>query len=308
MHRTNVFSNLAVICSERTMKKYFKTISIAVFTLFISQVNAGVTVIDFDTDSNGDPIVNGQVIDTELGDVTLTVNNNYGAGANYGVAFDTLHDSVQDEDLEFHGNGNAYDGTEGNTNFRYTELVVDNVGFGATPGNILIMQNTDQYNSSLDGCDTGICDNPNDENGTNPAGYFEFNFGQLVDIISLDTFDIEDNGEFVIQFFANNLLVATRTESSLNGNTTAKAIGQDVSIYGSADYTVQAGDNTLQTMNDGQFVRQLLNISGIDMMRIQLPGSGAIDNLAFRTAEVSAPATLGILSLGLLMMIRRSRK
>jgi hypothetical protein len=267
------------------MKKYIRMISIAVSTLFLSQVNAGVTVIDFDTDSNGDPIVNGQVIDTELGDVTLTVHNNHAINnqPHIGVAFDTLHNSVQDEDLEYNGAGNAYNGAGP---YSYTELVIDTVGFGDTPGNILIMQNTDQYSDSLDGCNTGICDNPNDENGTNPAGYFEFDFGQIVDVISLDTFDLEDNGDFIIQFFANGDLVTTMTE--LDGGT---------------------GFAPLQVMLDGQFVRQMLNVVGVDMMRVTLPGSGAIDNLAFRTAEVvSAPATLSILSLGLLMMIRRSRK
>jgi hypothetical protein len=269
------------------MNKITKRITIAVATLFALQANAGVTVIDFDTDSGGNAIVNGQVIDTELGDVTLTVANFNNEASNldttddYAVAFDTLHDSVQDEDLEYNGAGNAYNGTGP---FSYTELEIDGIGFGDTPGNILIMQNIDQYSDSLDGCDTGICDNPNDENGTDPAGYFEFNFGQIVDIISLDTFDIEDNGEFIISLFANNSLVTTMTETSAG-----------------------LGATTLQEMGDGEFVRQILNVVGVDMIRIQLPGSGAIDNLAFRTAEVSAPATLGILSLALLMMRRRAR-
>lgn len=265
------------------MNKISKGLSIVIATLFVSQAQAGVTVIDFDTDSGGNAIVNGQVIDTELGDVTLTVANFNDAASNldtsddFGVAFDTLHDSVQDEDLEFNGAGNAYNGSG---QYSYTELVIDGVGFGNTPGNVLIMQNADV----LDGCNTGICDTPNDENGTDPAGYFEFSFGKIVDIISLDTFDIEDNGEFVIQFFANNNLVTTMTESSAG-----------------------LGAAVLQEMGDGEFVRQILNVVGVDTIRIQLPGSGAIDNLAFRTQEVSAPATLGILSIALLLVRCRAR-
>jgi hypothetical protein len=287
------------------MKKYIRTISIAVSALFISQVNAGVTVIDFDDAS----IVHGTIVDSEYSGVGVSITSiNTKGTANTGndvidrqVAFNTDLDNTEDWDLEYDDNRNEYNEADSNP-FAYTALEIDGVSYGETPGNILILQENGT------GCIDGVCDSPDDEGGTNPAGYFEFTFDTLVDIISLDTFDIEDNGEFVIQFFANNLLVATRTESTLNGNTTAKAVGQDVAIFGTSDYTVQTGDNTLQTMDDGQFVRQLLNITGIDRMRIQLPGSGAIDNLAFRTTEVSAPASLGILSLALLLMIRRARK
>jgi hypothetical protein len=281
------------------MKKYIRTISIAVSALFISQVHAGVTVIDFDKVG----IVHGTIVDDEylgLGVGITSVNtkgnvgntNDHVTGLQVAFNADSNVGTTSDPDLEYNNNGNDYNGGGA---FSYTALNIDGVSYGNTPGNILILQENDTD------CDSGVCSDPDDEGGSNPAGYFEFTFDTLVDIISLDTFDIEDNGEFVIQFFAGTTLVSTLVE-------TGKSAGQVVSIFNSPDYIVQAGDNTLQTMGDGQFVRQLLNVVGIDSLRIQLPGSGAIDNLAFRTKEVSAPASLGILSLALLLMIRRARK
>ena len=281
------------------MKKYIKTISIAASALFISQVNAGVTVIDFDDVG----IVHGTIVDSEYSStgVSITSVNTKGTIANTSddvtgrqVAFDTDRDNTADWDLEYDDSRNDYNKADSNP-FAYTALVIDGVSYGETPGNVLILQENGT------GCGDGVCDVPDDEGGTNPAGYFEFTFDTLVDIISLDTFDIEDNGEFVIQFFSGTTLVSTLVETS-------KSAGNVVSIFNSPNYIVEADHNTLQTMGDGQFVRQLLNITGINMMRIQLPGSGAIDNLAFRTQDVSAPASLGILSLALLLMIRRARK
>ena len=280
------------------MKKYIRAISIAVSALFISQVNAGVTVIDFDDASIG----HGTIVDSEYSGmgVSITSVNTKGTASTSDdvtgrqVAFDadSVAGSTSDPDLEYNNNGNDYNGVGA---FGYTALNIDGVSYGNTPGNVLILQENNV------GCDDGVCNDPDDEGGSNPAGYFEFTFDTLVDIISLDTFDIEDKGEFVIQFFAGTTLVSTLVETS-------KSVGDVVSIFNAPNYTVQAGDNTLQTMGDGQFVRQLLNIVGIDSLRIQLPGSGAIDNLAFRTQEVSAPASLGIISLALLLMIRRVRK
>jgi hypothetical protein len=289
------------------MKKMTKILSALVVACSVQNVYAGVTVLDFDAPT----ILNGTIVDNEYNSVgvdisSVNVNDTNGNTSDdiigVQIAFDTNLNGTLDPDLEYNNNSNEYNDNNSNP-FAYTALEIDGVNYGETPGNVLIMQNTDNIGS----CNAFVCTSPNDENGTNPAGYFEFTFDTLVDIISLDTFDIEDNGEFVIQFFAGNNLIATKVEG-VSGSNPGKNVGDTVSIFDSPDYTVQAGDNTLKTMGDGQFVRQLLNITGIDRLRIQIPGSGAIDNLAFRTAEVSAPATLGLLSIALLMMRIRSRK
>ena len=286
------------------MKKINSRVLIAVSSLFISQVNAGVTVLDFDEVN----IVHGTIVDDEYSSMGVTIGSlNYnspngivGGGAtdvnttnnivDIQVAFDTTTTGNQDTDLEYSSTGYAHG---------YTPLVIEGVTYGNNnhPGNVLILQNAD----NLGDCSAIKCDTPNDEAGTNAAGYFVFSFNTMVDIISLDTFDVEDNGEFVIQFFRNDVLIASRVEVDA-GNTVAMANPINDII------NVTNQQRTLLTMQDGAFERQILNIEGINIMRIQLPGSGAIDKLAFRTTEVAAPATLSILSLGFLLLIRRTKK
>ncbi|MGJ8680283.1 hypothetical protein [Paraglaciecola sp.] len=286
------------------MNKATKLLSILITSAFVSQVNAAVTVIDFDKPS----IEHGTIVDNEYASQGVTISSlNYNSPNSGGnawdqnkndnivdmqVAFDTTSTGNSDLDLQYTAPGYANG---------YTALEIDGKTYGNqnNPGNVLILQNAQQ----LEGCDSGIkCTTPNDEAGTNAAGYFEFHFDSLVDIISLDTFDVEDNGEFIIQFFANGSLVESRVESTKN-------VGDNVPLANPIpDYTVQAGENTLLTMGDGEFVRQMLNVVGIDMMRVQLPGSGAIDNLAFRTKDVPAPATLSLLALSLLFVARRAKK
>ncbi|MDU0354531.1 hypothetical protein RS130_11825 [Paraglaciecola aquimarina] len=134
------------------------------------------------------------------------------------------------------------------------------------------MQNANRQS----GCTTTSCTNPDDENG-NPAGYFEFTFDFLVDIISLDTFDFEESNLLTAQFF-------------------------------------DADDNEISTgyvfsaMVDGGFKRQDIEINGVQRLVLNLPGSGAIDNLVYRTTDVPAPTTLSIFAIALLFAVRRARR
>lgn len=249
------------------MKIIISVVALLVVSAFNSTVYAGVNVLDFDD------LVHGEITGSQyFADYGVQISGeNLGRDFDYVVAFDTTEKGTRDSDLEFYNTSNDYLNS-------YTALEIEDYKGEDTPGNVLILQ------ENANGCSDGVCNRPDDE-GSNPAGYFQFNFSTLVDIISLDTFDIEDNGEFSIQFFAGGILQTTITETDAG-----------------------TGAKTLDVMYDGEFVRQLLQVTGIDMIRINLPGSGAIDNLAFRTIDVSAPASLGLLSLALLMMIRRSRK
>mgnify|MGYP002807329504 CR=1 FL=1 len=90
--------------------------------------------------------------------------------------------------------------------------------------------------------------------------------------MSLDTFGIEHNGVFYIQFFAENGLVATRVK----GVDWIDNVGDVVSILGTPNYTVQTWGNSLLTMFAGQFVRQTLNITKIYRLSIQISSYDAI--------------------------------
>ena len=63
-------------------------------------------------------------------------------------------------------------------------------------------------------------------------------------------------------------------------------------------------------MGDGQFVRAAFQgIDNVKRLILNLPGSGAIDNIAFRsdieTTEVPEPSTLDLLSIALVFSLRK---
>ncbi|MFT4938395.1 MAG: hypothetical protein ACI88A_001422 [Paraglaciecola sp.] len=255
------------------MKNIVKSAIVGFTTVMCFPALAGITVIDFDNDSANVSIINGKIVDDQYAGDGVTITSVVFDGSNTDIeniqiAFDTSHNSIQDNDLEF-GVGNAYDG---NGQYGYTALNIGDYVGGPTPGNVLILQNADYQN----GCSSGMCDTPNDEAG-HPAGYFEFSFDFLVDILSIDTFDFEESSLLTAQFFdVNNDEIST-------------------------SYVFSA-------MINGGFVRQDIGITGVKRLQLNLPGSGAIDNLVFEKTLVPAPGSFVMFSLALLFMLRRARK
>lgn len=234
---------------------------------------AAVEVLDFDE------FADGQIIDDEyLASLGVTISSvNYKGTENdtsddiadRQVAFSTLNINSQDNDLEFANLKNSY-----------TPLVIDGVNYSNfssgqfNPGNILIIQENNND------CATGQCSLPDDE-GARAAGYFNFDFNDPVTILSIDFFDIEDQ------------------------------VGQDLIYY--TIYFYDSNDNLIQselipTMEDSEWARQAYNIAGVSRIQLNMPGSGGIDNLAYRTTEVSAPHTAAIFILGLSGLWLRARK
>lgn len=248
--------------------------------------NAAYKVIDFDTNSSGGNIVNGQIIDNEYlqnygvsisscnydnqksaSQINLGSCNSAGDVADRQVAFNTSLSHTRDPDLEFHNKNNDYKS-------QYTALNIGSYNGADKPGNILILQE-----NSI-GCGDGVCNYPDDE-GQRPAGYFEFTFDSLVDIVSLDFFDIEDS----------NTNGAANQISFYEGNT-LKSFGY------------------VPDMHDGNMERVSYNATGINRLIVNIPGSGGIDNLVFRTGtvDVPAPAGLSVLLLGLIALSFRKIK
>ncbi len=243
---------------------------------------AGFNVIDFDKTDTGSNIVDGQIINDEyLANFGVTISGcnwngnasntefkgnicNTASGndiANKQVAFDTNNNKSEDNDLEFNNTKNDYKS-------EYTALNIGDYQGSSQPNNILIIQESKDQD-----CSTTICDAPNDEGGQ-PAGFFEFNFDQLVDIVSIDFFDIEENN----------------TNSEIYTNRISFYEGNDEKSFG---FVPQTGD--------GSFERTAFNVTGINRLVIRMPGSGGIDNLVFRTghADVPAPASIAVLLLGI---------
>jgi hypothetical protein len=230
------------------------------FALHTSVVSAGVTVLDFEG------FANGQIIDDEYAANGVNiVTDNARKTFDYGVAFDTSLSGTEDPDLEFNNSNNDYTS-------QYTALNLGGYAGNTTPGNILIIQENNT------GCGDGICNSPDDEGGR-PAGYFEFNFSDIVSILSIDFFDVEDQN-------LNNAYNA-------------------IHFYDASDNEIYA-NNFVPFMGDGQFMRQTFNdITGVKRLVINLPGSGGIDNLAFKTTDVPEPGTLVIMASALLFGLRR---
>lgn len=236
---------------------------------------AGINVIDFDKTSTGGNISDGRIIDNEYLSgfgVSISGCNWRGSATNHQmknnkctskdianrqVAFNTNNNYSEDDDLEFYNSHNDY-------KKEYTALNIGDYKGANRPNNILIIQEDHGQN-----CTALTCVNPNDE-GARPAGFFEFNFDQLVDIVSIDFFDIEEGSNS----FKNRI-------SFYEGNT-EKTFG----------FVPQTGD--------GSFERTSFNVTGIDRLVVRMPGSGGIDNLVFRTGQVDvpAPASLAVLLLG----------
>ncbi len=272
------------------MNNTLKWLAALATPFYLSQVQASITVIDFDRDAAGNRIDHGQIVDDEykaLG-VTITSVATSDPTNPVQVAFRTGNSNTSDPDLEFNNDDNAYNIRENDTTnpefeFRYTALQID--GFPADtfddrPGNILIIQNTDKRED----CDLEECPDPDDEprpdsaDLSTPAGYFEFSFDFIVDLISIDTFDFEESNLLTAQFFDEQ------------------------------DNEISTGFR-FEAMIDGGFRRQDFSVNGVKRLVLNLPGSGAIDNLVFETArEVPAPGTLAIIGLALLYIGRKARR
>jgi hypothetical protein len=230
---------------------------------------AGVNVLDFDS------FENGQIINDEyLASYGVSIDSlNYRDGGIEGrqVAFNTLNNSSNDNDLEFNNSNNDYN--DSNSKFSYSALNLENYQGSSNPGNVLILQE----NST--GCEDGVCNEPDDE-GRRAAGYFEFNFSSIVSILNIDFFDVEDSANQDAKYYAIHFFDQDNNEIHNN--------------------------HFVPSMDDGQFVR--MAFSGVDNVKrlvLNMPGSGAIDNLAFRATEVPEPSTFAVLGVALAFSLRK---
>ncbi|GAB6054323.1 hypothetical protein JCM17960_31430 [Magnetospira thiophila] len=263
----------------------------------------GSFAIGFEDDAYVGNLRHGQIIDNEYslaggynglpglsGDVGVTVTtHNYNQSFGYGVIFDTTVDSPdrdrcnpRDRDLWAGFDGNSYD---------------TNPNHGYNPGNVLIIQENNYY------CGDGVCNYPDDEGGR-AAGYFEFEFSELVDITSIDFFDIENaenNQNAEIYFWTDS------------AGTTG---GEDTT--GGGQYAIDNPDTDedhwqMVSTGDNGWNRMTFNVEGVKKLRIEMGGSGAIDNITGHRhvdntpGQVPEPGTLALFGfgLGLLLVLRR---
>ncbi|MFC3122055.1 hypothetical protein [Agaribacter flavus] len=295
------------------MKKTILSSIVTCCSIFVaSNSHAALRVLDFDLDANGNAIQNGQIIDDEYsswgvqisgcninGAVSSGTDQINGICADDGgdkaqrqTTFDTSLENTADPDLEFFNNGTQYESREGTDSVKkfydplserkefYEDLYSDERRETyKKPGNVLIIHENNT-------CNGNECSNPDDE-GTRPAGFFVFEFtNNPVDILSLDFFDVEVTESQFGQ-------PATKLYFFLTNNTVREA---DVPGIGHGHYQRE----------------NYSNMFGVTKLVVNMPGSGAINNLVFRdstpqSAEVNAPAALAFLLIGFGFIYLRRR-
>lgn len=301
----------AVCFTGKAMNKLVgKLVGISALLVAVN-AQAALRVLDFDLDTNGNPITAGQIIDDEYANWGVSISgcningsvhantdqrngicaNNSDDKADRQTAFNTQDSGTADEDLEFVKSGDDYVSRQGTDNSKkyydtlserkeyYEDLYAAGDSRRDTwkkPGNVLIIHENET-------CDGTSCSNPDDE-GSRPAGFFVFNFTAPVDILSLDFFDVEV------------------TESQLGAPATKL-------FFFLTNNTVREED--VPGIGNGHYQREnYSNLFGVTKLVVNMPGSGAINNLVFRDSTpdistVNAPATLGILLVGLVLIYRR---
>lgn len=207
-------------------------------------------IIDFND------VADGTIIDNEYSSaygVTINGVNIERGGNNLAVAFDTNNSNSLDDDLE-----------SPFTNINNPALGVSN------PGNVLIIH------ENPSSCNSLVCNQPDDE-GAQPAGYFEINFLESVTLNSIDFFDVEAPENALVPFSGINLF-------DIGG----------VELSPGAFFTPDTG-------GDNKWDRLNFDVAGVSSVRIGFAGSGAIDNLNFTVPSISVtePSSFILFLLGL---------
>ena len=208
------------------------------------------------------PILQATVIDFEGFAVGTIIDNEYFASLGVSINGVNVDYNPHEQNLGTIFDTNNYTGGDSDLAAPFS----NSHGLGnLNPGNVLIIH---EHPSE---CSNGTtCTDPDDE-GSRPAGYFDIVFADAVTLQSIDFFDIE-TGE--------------------NGSTPNNAI----KLFGFGGLEIMA--NTFYTPDTGgnnTWDRLVFNVDGVKSMRINMGGSGAIDNINF----VPEPTTLALLGLGL---------
>ncbi len=248
-----------------------------------TSVNAAVQTIDFNTLEHG-RIVNNQYAAQGLLSVTVT---NFGSGPDIAVAFDTNLNNTYDADLQ--RTVSAADKSTG-LDKNIAKKDINNAGwdFGNVPsstdfGKVLIIQENSV------GLGDGIADSPDDDVG---GGYFLFQFAMPIYSFGFDLLDIEKEilGSSFVKFFDG-----LGGSAQIAFNTLA---GRDGAIW---------GNNSANAI--APFTAAEVGLNHFTQVKIQLGGSGAIDNLRYNVPDAANTMTLlGAALIGLAAIRRRCRK
>jgi len=228
-------------------------VAICAFLMCLASA-ANAVVLDFEG------FLAGQIIDDEYAPGVTISADNLSSGPDAAIIFDTDSPTGGDTDL---GAPFSSDNAALSDNFY--------------PGKVLIIQETNDCNFV-----TGFCSVPDDE-GSQPAGEFEFIFNKAVTLESLDFFDIEFN------------------ENDNNPDS-------EIHLFDISDNEIFIGSYFVPNTNGDNKWNQLdfSSASGVKRMVIEMKGSGAIDNLEYTVVPV--PAAIWLFGSGLIGLVGIARR
>lgn len=219
--------------------------------------------------------------------VTISANNHNTTGNDHAVLFNTHLTGTRDRDME-----DPFDaGPDNNPSKIHDDI--KNITWHR-PGHVLIIQE-----SFVTDCSSGVrCRDGNglgtaDDEGDRPAGEIVFEFDELVNVHSLDFFDVElaESGPPPqIEGYRNGVLV---------GSVDVPETGGEIGCY--------PGAHTCQT----HFNRVTFTFTDIDKLVVEMGGSGGIDNLygsRGMMTQVPEPGPLAVFATGLLALTVMRRR
>lgn len=216
----------------------------------------------------------GTVVTDQYAGVSIIAENDNRA-FDYAVVFDSSLTGTRDEDLQG-ATGEAQVWSGGN--LWDTEL-----------GNMLVLQE----NSA--GCATGLCSQPDDEGGR-PAGSLSFLFDAPVSEVGFDLVDIEGNS---LESGSISLLLT-------DGEGSEKWVEIPFSTFLDESDLGNNTANRIEPFQAAQWAGDDADLTGIATLKINLGGSGAVDNVRFE--PVPEPASALLLGLGLIALGARRQR
>ncbi|NVK24003.1 MAG: thrombospondin type 3 repeat:Cna B-type [Gammaproteobacteria bacterium] len=217
---------------------------------------------------------NAEIIDFEDFDAGTIIDNEY--QLSHGVTIKGVNQSygIYDDNIGVIFDTNNYTGGDSDLASPFT----NSAGEKYNPGNVLIIH------EHPDECDQFTCGSDPDDEGSRPAGYFDIVFSQAVTLNSIDFFDIE---------------YAESNQPKY-----------EIELFSDAQFNDNLQDNLffMPATGDRGWEKSVFAVDNVMAIRINLGGSGAIDNINYSVTEVPEPAAWVLLSACAFGLVRRLRR